>query len=75
MAKKYYKNLHMSDFCSTFAAELITIMEKRTYIKPEIGIDNIGSDTFVMIQPSNSNIEPNFLPTWRPKNPTRTPVF
>ena len=50
-------------------------MEKRPYIKPEIGIDNIGSDTFVMIQPSNSNIEPNFLPTWRPKNPTRTPVF
>ena len=37
-------------------------MKKHTYIQPEIGINMIGSDAFVMLQPSNSNKEPEFAP-------------
>lgn len=49
-------------------------MEKRTYIQPEMVVDAIGSDTFVMIQPSNSNVEPNFAPK-RVDPVRRTEVF
>lgn len=37
-------------------------MKKLTYIQPETGINMIGSDTFVMLKPSNSNNEPNLAP-------------
>ena len=37
-------------------------MKKKMYKEPKMVVDAIGSDTFVMLQPSNSNLEPNFAP-------------
>lgn len=37
-------------------------MKKKMYKEPKMVVDAIGSDTFVMLQPSNSNVEPNFAP-------------
>jgi hypothetical protein len=66
----------MSKICRTFAARKDTIMKKRTYIQPEMSINMIASDTFVMLQPSNSNVEPNFAPKhYAPASVHRTPVF
>lgn len=51
MAKIYYKNLHMSDFCSKFAAEFDMIMEKRTYIQPKMEVAVLPQDALMDLQP------------------------
>ena len=66
----------MSDFCSKFAAEKNTIMEKRTYIQPEVDTMVVPKDALMdPIILAGSGEGPTLAPTWRPKNPTRTPVF
>ena len=70
----------MSDFCSKFAAEKNTIMEKRTYIQPKCEVVAVATSAMMDGNPLSGGSFPGGLPlnpapTWRPKNPTRTPVF
>ena len=51
-------------------------MEKRTYIQPEVGTMVVPEDALMdPIILAGSGEGPTLAPTWRPKNPTRTPVF
>jgi len=52
-------------------------MKKRTYIQPKMMIEELCSNSSIMIPSSpGSDYNPGIhAPTWRPKNPTRTPVF
>ena len=51
-------------------------MEKRTYIQPEVGTMVVPEDAVMAPIPlAGSPTGPTLVPTWRPKNPTRTPVF
>ena len=54
-------------------------MEKRTYIQPEMRIDGMNANDSLMqlVLGSPTGPEPGKtqMPVWRPKNPTRTPVF
>lgn len=48
----------MSDFCSTFAPNLNTIMEKRTYIQPKMAVEKMHHDASLMLLDSGSGTEP-----------------
>lgn len=61
----------MSDFCSKFAEKLETIMEKRTYIQPEMAVGAVNLDAFVMLL--NSNSAPETAPHRR--DPMKSPVM
>lgn len=53
-------------------------MEKRTYIQPEIGTMVLPKGVLMddlILAASSSMGTIGAAPTWRPKNPTRTPVF
>ena len=51
-------------------------MEKRTYIQPEVGTMVVPEDAVMTPIPlAGSGEGPTLAPSWRPKNPTRTPVF
>ena len=52
-------------------------MEKRTYIQPEMMIEGLSSNDSIMqlVLGSPTAPEPHFMPSWRPRNPKRTPVF
>jgi hypothetical protein len=53
-------------------------MEKRTYIQPETWMAVMPKYAMMGFQPSptdGSKDPVKGMPAWRPKNPTRTPVF
>ena len=53
-------------------------MEKRTYIQPEVNTAVMPKYAMMGFQPSptSGSEDPiSMMPTWRPRNPTRTPVF
>ena len=53
-----------------------TIMEKRTYIQPKVDTMVVPEDAVMTPIPlAGSGEGPTLAPSWRPKNPTRTPVF
>ena len=64
----------MSKICRTFAPDLITIMKKRTYIQPEVEVA-VMPKYAIMAWQNSPGVSFNPAPSWRPKNPTRTPVF
>ena len=49
-------------------------MEKRTYIQPEVNTA-VMPKYAIMAWQNSPGEKFNPAPTWRPKNPTRTPVF
>ena len=55
-------------------------MEKRTYIQPKCEVVAVATSAMMDGNPLSGGSFPGGLPlnpapTWRPKNPTRTPVF
>ena len=51
-------------------------MEKRTYIQPEMNVELFHMEAIMIPNsPTDGSMDPKLMPTWRPKNPTRTPVF
>jgi len=54
------------------------IMKKRTYIQPEMEVAMIAMSELMTPgggSPTDGGMDPKLMPSWRPKNPTRTPVF
>ena len=53
------------------------IMEKRTYIQPEMKVEGFHMEAIMLPgSPTDGKMDPKTqMPAWRPKNPTRTPVF
>ncbi len=49
-------------------------MEKRTYIQPEVNTA-VMPKYAIMAWQNSPGEKFNPMPSWRPKNPTRTPVF
>ena len=56
------------------------IMKKRTYIQPEmetmvLPAGSLMEDLVLAGSGTMGTVGKNSMPMWRPKNPTRTPVF
>lgn len=53
----------MSDFCSTFAPNLNTIMEKRTYIQPEMAVELLRMEAMMLPgSPTDGGSDPHTAP-------------
>ena len=54
-------------------------MKKRTYIQPKIEETELLTSYLMApgggMSPTDGSYDPLHMPTWRPQNPTRTPVF
>lgn len=52
-------------------------MKKRTYIQPEMKVELFHMEAIMLPNsPTDGKMDPKgMMPMWRPKNPTRTPVF
>ena len=52
-------------------------MKKRTYIQPEMNVELFRMEALMLpTSPTDGSMDPKVLmPTWRPRNLTRTPVF
>ena len=49
----------MSEICRTFAANLKMHMKKLQYIQPQMDVQSVSLDAFVMLLDSGSGPEPN----------------
>jgi len=49
----------MSKICRTFAANLKMHMKKLQYIQPQMDVQSVSLDAFVMLLDSGSGLEPN----------------
>ncbi len=48
----------MSEICRTFAANLKMHMKKLQYIQPQMDVQSVSLDAFVMLLDSGSGLEP-----------------
>ena len=55
----------MSEICRTFAANLKMHMKKLQYIQPQMDVQSVSLDTFVMLLDSGSAPETSGAPTRR----------
>ena len=52
----------MSKICRTFAPNLEKTMNKMKYIQPEMDVQSVTMDAFVMLLDSGSGLQPGMAP-------------